>query len=175
MVTMCANTGTYIDMPFHRFADGHDLTGLALERVSQVPALCIDCTGMRSIGPDVLDGLDLRDRAVLFHTGHSATFGTDAYFQAHPFLSPAAASALVDAGASVVGIDAQPRRRWSSRAHRAAGCTDPHRRAPHEPRRAACRRVRVHRRPAQDRRARHVHRSGPRRRRLMRRSLPSAR
>jgi kynurenine formamidase len=105
MVTMCANTGTYIDMPFHRFADGHDLTGLALERVSQVPALCIDCTGMRSIGPDVLDGLDLRDRAVLFHTAHSATFGTEAYFQAHPFLSPATASALVDAGASVVGID----------------------------------------------------------------------
>ena len=78
-----------IGSPARLLVKRDDLTGLALERVSQVPALCIDCTGMRSIGPDVLDGLDLRDRAVLFHTAHSATFGTEAYFQAHPFLSPA--------------------------------------------------------------------------------------
>ena len=105
MVTMCSNTGTYIDMPFHRFADGHDLTGLALERVSQVPGVCIDCRGMTSIPATVLDGVTVAGRAVLFHTGHSATFGTPAYLVDHPSLSVDAARRLVDEGASVVGID----------------------------------------------------------------------
>src|SRR3954467_13828942 len=59
MITMCSNTGTYIDMPFHRFADGHDLTGLPLERVSQVPGVCIDVRGTARIRPDALDGIDV--------------------------------------------------------------------------------------------------------------------
>lgn len=105
MVTMCSNTGTYIDMPFHRFADGHDLTGLALERVSQVPGVCIDCRGMASIPATVLDGVTVAGHAVLFHTGHSAMFGTPAYLVDHPFLSVDAARRLVDEGAAVVGID----------------------------------------------------------------------
>ena len=46
MVTICSNTRTYIDMPFHRLADGHDLTGLPLERVADVPGVCIDCCGI---------------------------------------------------------------------------------------------------------------------------------
>jgi arylformamidase len=105
MVTMCSNTGTYIDMPFHRFADGHDLTGLALERVSQVPGVCLDVRGHAVIGPEWLDGVDVAGRAVLFLTGHSATFGSPAYLEAHPYLSVAAALRLVDGGAAVVGID----------------------------------------------------------------------
>ena len=105
MVTMCSNTGTYIDMPFHRFADGHDLTGLALDRVSQVPAVCIDCRGMATIPADVLDGVEVAGRAVLFHTGHSRHFATDAYLVDHPYLSVAAAQRLVDGGAAVVGVD----------------------------------------------------------------------
>jgi arylformamidase len=105
MVTMCSNTGTYIDMPFHRFADGHDLTGLALERVSQVPGVCIDCRGMGTIPAGVLDGIDVAGRAVLFHTGHSATFGTPDYLLDHPSLSVDAARRLVADGAAVVGID----------------------------------------------------------------------
>lgn len=105
MITMCSNTGTYIDMPFHRFADGHDLTGLPLERVSQVPGVCLDVRGASSVGPEVLDGVDVRGRAVLFHTGHSARFGTDRYTVAHPHLTAAAAEVLVHRGAAVVGID----------------------------------------------------------------------
>jgi len=35
-IDICSNTGTYIDVPFHRFADGHDLTELALARVADV-------------------------------------------------------------------------------------------------------------------------------------------
>lgn len=105
MITMCSNTGTYIDMPFHRFADGHDLTGLPLERVAQVPALCLDCRGIRAIGPEVLAGLDLGGKAVLFHTGHSARWSTPEYAIDHPHLTATAAAALVDAGIAVAGID----------------------------------------------------------------------
>ena len=105
MVTICSNTGTYIDMPFHRFADGHDLTGLALARVSAVPAVCIDCRGLAEIGPDVLPATDLAGRAVLFHTGHSRHWDTPDYFTAHPYLLQSTAEALVAAGVAVVGID----------------------------------------------------------------------
>ncbi|MFZ4721217.1 MAG: cyclase family protein [Ilumatobacteraceae bacterium] len=105
MVTMCSNTGTYIDMPFHRFADGHDLTGLPLERVSHVPGVCLDVRGQRRIPAEVLDGVDVAGRAVLFLTGHSRSFGTPEYLVDHPYLSVEAAQRLVDGGAAVVGID----------------------------------------------------------------------
>jgi kynurenine formamidase len=105
MITICSNTGTYMDMPFHRFADGHDLTGLPLERVADVPGVCIDCRGVDSIGPEHIAGLELSGRAVLFRTDHSRHFATPAYVEAHPHLSVATAEALVAAGAACVGID----------------------------------------------------------------------
>jgi arylformamidase len=105
MITICSNTGTYIDMPFHRFADGHDLTGLPLARVADVPAICIDCRGIDSIGPEHLAGLDIAGRAVLFRTDHSRHFATPSYFVHHPHLAATTAAALVTAGASCVGID----------------------------------------------------------------------
>ena len=105
MITICSNTGTYIDMPYHRFADGHDLTGLPLERVAEVPAVCIDCRGIDSIGTEQLAGLDLTGLAVLFRTDHSRHFATPAYVDRHPHLSAATAEALVAAGVACVGID----------------------------------------------------------------------
>jgi len=105
MITICSNTGTYVDVPYHRFADGYDLTGLALERVASVPGLCIDCRGLDSIGPEVLSGLDLDGRAVLFRTDHSRHFGTPSYFEAHPHLAASTADALVEAGVACAGID----------------------------------------------------------------------
>jgi kynurenine formamidase len=105
MITICSNTGTYIDVPYHRFADGHDLTGLALERVADVPAVCIDCRGIDSIGLDVLEGVELAGRAVLFRTDHSRHFATPDYVVAHPHLSRTTAEALVDAEVACVGID----------------------------------------------------------------------
>jgi kynurenine formamidase len=105
MITICSNTGTYIDVPYHRFADGHDLTELSLDRVADVAGLCIDCRGLDTIGPDVLEGLELTGRAVLFRTDHSRHFGTPDYFVAHPHLGRTTADALVAAGAACVGID----------------------------------------------------------------------
>jgi len=105
MITICSNTGTYVDVPYHRFADGHDLAGLALERVASVPGVCIDCRGIDSIGPEVLKGLDLAGRAVLFRTDHSRHFGTPSYFEAHPHLAARTADALVEAEVACAGID----------------------------------------------------------------------
>lgn len=105
LVTMCTNTGTYLDVPFHRFADGHDLTELALERVASVPAVCLDRRGQSTIDLDADELVGLAGHAVLVHTGHARHWNTDAYFVDHPHLSEQAAEALVDAEVACVGID----------------------------------------------------------------------
>ncbi len=105
MLTICTNTGTYLDVPFHRFAGGHDLAALPLERVAGVPAVCLDRRGVTTIDlePDEVAGL--AGHAVLIRTDHSRHFGTDSYADAHPHLSARAAQVLVDAEVSCVGID----------------------------------------------------------------------
>ena len=105
LVTMCTNTGTYIGVPFHRFADGHDLTGLALERIAAVPAVCLDRRGEQAIDLTAEELAGLAGHAVLVLTGHDSTWGTDAYFEQHPHLTAAAAQALVEANVACVGID----------------------------------------------------------------------
>ena len=105
MVTMCTNTGTYIDVPFHRYADGHDLAELPLERVAGVHAVCINRVGERSIDLDADELAGLAGYAVLIRTDHSSHFRTDAYMVDHPHLTEAAAQNLVTAGVACVGID----------------------------------------------------------------------
>lgn len=105
MLHLCTNTGTYLDVPFHRFADGYDLTELVLERVAEVPAVCLDRRGIRSIDLDPADVSGLAGRAVLIRTDHSRHFGTDRYAVDHPHLVGHAAEVLVDAGVACVGID----------------------------------------------------------------------
>ena len=92
LVTMCTNTGTYLDVPFHRYADGHDLAKLDLARMASVDAVRIDCRGQRSIDLDGVNLASLARRAVLIWTGHSNHWRTDAYFEDHPALSASAAS-----------------------------------------------------------------------------------
>lgn len=105
MVTICTNTATYLDVPFHRFADGHDLTGLELWRVAAVPAICLDRRGVTAIGVDATELDGAAGHAVLVRTDHSATFGTGAYAAGHPYLTADAAMSLVAAGVACVGID----------------------------------------------------------------------
>jgi arylformamidase len=97
-IDMVANTGTYLDTPFHRYPDGHDLSALPLERVAGVPGVVVD------------DGAplpaDVTGHAVLFRTGWDAHWATDRYGDSnHPFLATDVADALVAAGAALVGID----------------------------------------------------------------------
>lgn len=105
MIEICTNTGTYLDVPFHRYADGHDLAELSLERVAAVPAVCIDARGSTSIDLADVDLGSLAGHAVLVRTDHSVHFGTPAYADDHPHLTEGAAEALVAAGVACVGID----------------------------------------------------------------------
>jgi kynurenine formamidase len=105
-IEMVANTGTYVDSPFHRFADGADLAALELSRLADLDGLVVDATGRgRNLGPEVFDGLDVRGKAVLVRTGWDAHWATPAYAEGHPFLTRAAAELLREAGAVLVGID----------------------------------------------------------------------
>jgi arylformamidase len=105
-IDMVANTGTYLDTPFHRYADGHDLAGLDLSRVVGVPGLVIDATSEQEAGAGLLDDLELAGRAVLFHTGWDQHWGAERYGAPdHPFIAVATAERLVEAGVAVVGID----------------------------------------------------------------------
>jgi arylformamidase len=116
-IDMVANTGTYVDSPFHRFADGRDLSELALEQLADLDAVVVRATGLRrAIDRDAFDSVDVKGRAVLVHTGWDRHWTTEAYFEGHPYLTEAAAVALATRGAVLVGIDslniddADPRR-----------------------------------------------------------------
>ena len=105
-IEMVANAGTYIDTPYHRYADGEDLAAVGLERVCDLPGLVVDARAAgRVIGPEAFDGLDLAGRAVLVLTGWDRHWRTDTYFEGHPHLTEAAAVLLRDRGAALVGID----------------------------------------------------------------------
>ena len=103
---MVANTGTYIDSPFHRYADGCDLSELKLESLANLDCVVVRATGReeRAIDETGVIG-DLRGKAVLFHTGWDARWRTDQYFEGHPYLTARLATELVAAGVALVGID----------------------------------------------------------------------
>ena len=105
-IEMVTNTGTYLDAPFHRFRDAADLSGLPLESLADLPGLVVTpARADRIATPADLPDADLRGRAVLFHTGWSRHFGTQRYFDDHPYLETEVADALVRRGAALVGID----------------------------------------------------------------------
>jgi arylformamidase len=106
-IDMVANTGTYVDSPFHRFADRKDLSELPLESLADLEGLVVRCPFDRSItiDADMFTGSDVRGKAVLFATGWDRHWRTEAYLSDHPFLTEAAARALIDGGAAFVGID----------------------------------------------------------------------
>jgi arylformamidase len=106
-ITMCSNTGTYIDSPFHRFADGTDIAGLTLNTLVALDTVVVHADGMsgRKIPAEAFGAVDVRNKAVLVHTGWSRHWRTDQYFEGHPFLTAAAAEYLQKEGARLVGID----------------------------------------------------------------------
>jgi arylformamidase len=105
-VEMVANTGTYLDAPFHRYPGGIDIAGLPLASLAHLEALVVRARGAgRAIGPEAFAGRDISGRAVLVRTGWDVHWGTSAYLSGHPFLTEAAAKYLVNGGAALVGID----------------------------------------------------------------------
>jgi arylformamidase len=104
-IEMVANTGTYVDAPFHRFAEGSDIAGLPLERLADLEGLVIDKGAGRAFDASVFEGRDMAGKAVLLRSGWDAHWGTPAYSEEHPYLTRDGARALVVAGAALVGID----------------------------------------------------------------------
>ncbi|HAF16411.1 MAG TPA: cyclase [Blastocatellia bacterium] len=107
-IEMVANTGTYLDSPFHRYAEGDDLAGLDLYSLANLEGIVLRKVGASDRGISVADvkHLDVEDKAVLFHTGWDMRWRTEAYADGmHPFLTGAAAEFLAEAGAALVGID----------------------------------------------------------------------
>lgn len=106
-IEMVTNTGTYIDCPFHRYAEGEDLADVTLNRFADLEGIVIDVPYKHSLSVEVshLKNHDLHNKAVLIHTGWSEHWGTETYFYDHPFVSEAAATYLRDQGVKLVGID----------------------------------------------------------------------
>jgi arylformamidase len=130
-IEMVANTGTYIDSPFHRYADGKDLSALVLESMANLEGVVVRHVGAaerelelatsrevatmaidsptandRAITTAAIEHLDVKGRAVLFHTGWDMRWRTEDYANGrHPFLTADAAKYLASAGAALVGID----------------------------------------------------------------------
>jgi kynurenine formamidase len=106
-IDMVANTGTYVDAPFHRFADGLDLAGLPLERLASLDGLVVRRPFEDGLAVEAVHfrNLDIRGRAVLVHTGWDRHWRTESYYSDHPFLTAEAAEWLVEQGAAFVGID----------------------------------------------------------------------
>jgi arylformamidase len=129
-IEMVANTGTYLDSPFHRYADGKDLSALDLESIANLDGVVVRHIGksereletarfarssfaidspvvsQRSITAADLEHLEVRGKAVLIHTAWDMRWRTEEYSNGqHPFLTGEAAAYLAEAGASLVGID----------------------------------------------------------------------
>lgn len=104
-ITLVGNTGTYLDTPFHRYADGEDLADVGLERLVDLPGLVVRARTDGAVDAHAFGGLDVAGRAVLVHTGWDRHWRTEAYYENHPFLTEAAAALLCEGGARLVGID----------------------------------------------------------------------
>jgi kynurenine formamidase len=106
-IDMVANTGTYVDSPFHRYADGKDLSELPLPSLAELPGIVIRRPWENELGTGArhFEGMDVYGKAVLVHTGWDRHWRTDRYGVEHSFLTADAADWLVANGATLVGID----------------------------------------------------------------------
>ena len=106
-IDMVANTGTYLDSPFHRYADGIDLAGLPLPSVADLPGIVVRRPWENELGTDAqhFEGLDVRGKAVLVHTGWDRHWRSERYGIDHSFLTADAADWLAENGAALIGID----------------------------------------------------------------------
>lgn len=107
-IEMMLHCGTHLDAPNHFFADGPSVDEIPLERlwgkgvvwrINTTEHGVIDEGDLAAATPEIEPG-DM----VILDTGFSRLIGQDAYLR-HPCLSPAAATWLVDHGASVVICD----------------------------------------------------------------------
>jgi arylformamidase len=111
LLTFSNHTGSHVDAPLHKIANGASLDDIPLESWTG-RAWIVD---LRGISPDTaIDAAmlkpklptDLRDQIVLLATGWGDRRAkSDEWYYHSPFLSPDGARYLVDAGIRGVGID----------------------------------------------------------------------
>ncbi|UII19893.1 cyclase family protein [Fulvivirga ligni] len=106
-IEMVSNTGTYIDCPFHRFEGGKDLSEVELECFADLDAIRVSVPFETTleITEEHLKNFEIRNRAVLIHTGWDKHWNTELYYENHPFLTQGAAEYLRDCEVKLVGID----------------------------------------------------------------------
>jgi kynurenine formamidase len=106
-IEMVTNTGTYIDCPFHRFEEGKDVSEFGLERFADLEGVVIRVpyTESQAITREHLQNYEIRNRAVLLHTGWDAHWNTEKYYEGHPYVTREAAEFLRDCAVKLVGID----------------------------------------------------------------------
>jgi arylformamidase len=105
-IEMVANTGTYVDSPFHRFADGIDLSELPLQSLVNLKGIVVRAQNLgRAISAKAFKHVTLKGKAVLVHTDWARHWNTEQYFEGHTFLTKDVAEFLVESGAAFVGID----------------------------------------------------------------------
>ncbi len=106
-IEMVSNTGTYIDCPFHRYENGKDLSETTLESFTDLEGIVIPVPYEQSLAITAghLQGYEIKNRAVLLHTGWDKHWNTEAYYKNHPFLTREGAEYLESCGVKLVGID----------------------------------------------------------------------
>ncbi len=105
-IEMVSNTGTYVDVPFHRYKDGKDLSEVTIDKFTGLKGILIHIEeSIKEIDETYFSGLDLEGKAVLIHTGWDRYWNTDQYFENHPYITEKAANHLKESGVALVGID----------------------------------------------------------------------
>jgi kynurenine formamidase len=106
-IEMVTNTGTYLDCPFHRFENGKDLSEIGLECFTDLDGVVIRVphTTTLEVTKAHLINYEIRNRAVLIHTGWDSHWNTELYYENHPYLTQEAAEYLRDSQVKLVGID----------------------------------------------------------------------
>jgi kynurenine formamidase len=105
-IEMVANTGTYLDSPYHRYARGRDLAALDLYSLANLDGIVVRCLDKNAITEECFSEIIVKDKAVLVHTGWDKHWRTEEYSSGnHPFLTEGAATYLAKNGAVLVGID----------------------------------------------------------------------
>ncbi|MFC0181579.1 Kynurenine formamidase [Pseudarcicella hirudinis] len=106
-IEMVANTGTYLDTPFHRYEEGKDLSEIQVGQTAYLESVLVHIPYQQtlSINKTSFENLDLKGKALLIHTGWDENWKTDSYYTGNPFLTADAAEFLVNSGVKLVGID----------------------------------------------------------------------
>lgn len=100
-----SSVGTYLDSPYHRYANGRDIGSLELNELI-LEGFVVDATNTKSQTEfrAQLHNLKLEGKAVLFNFGWDKYFGTDKYHQ-QPYLSEDTIDLLINQKVSLVGVD----------------------------------------------------------------------